>query len=108
MRKALAVAAVSFLVACAVGQATYGVDLDGFRALEAGKATKSDVLSMAGAPTAKTRVADGREAWIYVRAEARSNVLILPFYGRIDTTSKSRSAVLTFREDVLEGVEWKD
>lgn len=100
------IALALLLAACATGRAVYGFDVESFRTLEVGKATKADVLAMAGAPLLRTPMADGAEAWTYIRSEARSTAFVMPFYAHVETVPQQKTAVLIFRGDVLERIDW--
>lgn len=61
---------------------------------------------MAGAPLVRTPIPDGSEAWTYIRSEARSTAFVVPFYAHVETVPQQKTAVLIFRGDVLERIDW--
>jgi outer membrane protein assembly factor BamE (lipoprotein component of BamABCDE complex) len=95
------------LTACATSTYVSGANLEGLRTLEPGKATKADVLTVAGQPLIRVPGADGVETWTYLRTEGKGFAVILPFYGYSEGRTQQQTAVLTFRGDLLERVEWK-
>jgi len=94
------------LTACGTGHAVMGFDVERFRSLEPGKATKADVLILAGEPLTRVPGSDGAEIWTYLRTEAKAFMVILPFYGYTESATHQKTAVLTFRGDVLERIDW--
>lgn len=106
----LAIAVSLFLTACAFGTIRYGSgeDVQQFRALEPGKATKADVLVLAGPPLTKSSGSDGAEVWTYSWSDVKSTGFVVPFYYSVDTTSHVTVAALFFRGEVLERIEWHE
>lgn len=100
------IALALLVTACGTGRVVHGFDVDGFRVLEPGKATRADVLALAGAPWTRMQKPDGTETWTYLRIESRSTATVLPFYYTSETTSQSKTATLIFRGETLERIEW--
>lgn len=95
------------LAGCATSTYISGANLENLRILEPGKATKADALALAGQPLMRAPGQDGTETWTYVRSEARGFAVILPFYAYSEAKPHQQIAVLTFKGDVLERLEYK-
>ncbi|MCI0409674.1 MAG: hypothetical protein L0191_14120 [Acidobacteria bacterium] len=102
----LPVAFALLLTACGTARVVHGFDVDRLRVLQPGKATKADVLALAGAPWTRMQKPDGTETWTYLRIESQSTATVLPFYYTSETTSQSKTATLIFRGETLERIEW--
>lgn len=106
INRALGLWIVLLLVSCATVRMGREFDPEAFRSLEAGKATKADVLAMAGEPFTRTQMPDGSEVWTYMRSESRAFAVPLLFYTYIETDTQMKSVTVLFRGDVLERVNW--
>jgi outer membrane protein assembly factor BamE (lipoprotein component of BamABCDE complex) len=95
------------LTACGTSRYVSGFDVEQFRSLGPGKTTKADVLILAGNPLMRIPGSDGMETWTYLRTEGKGFAVILPFYGYTESSTHQKTAVLTFRGEVLEKVEYR-
>jgi outer membrane protein assembly factor BamE (lipoprotein component of BamABCDE complex) len=103
----LVIVTLFLLTACATSTYISGSNIESLRSLEAGKATKADVLTLAGQPLVRVPGPDGTETWTYLRTEGKGFAVILPFYAYTEGTTQQKTATLTFRGEVLERIEWK-